>query len=71
MIENILHWLGVPTPIQQLNELDLFLAGHSIPAISAAAGHDIIREQRRIEQLIRDYVLDLERQIADLQRTEQ
>jgi hypothetical protein len=67
MIQMILTWLGVERePAQPLDPVDLFLAGHSIPAISAAAGQDIIREQQRIEGLIRNYVLELEREIAEL-----
>lgn len=64
----LLTWLGlVDQRPGQLDTIDLFLAGHSIPALSAAAGQDMIAEQRRIEQRIRAYVLQLEQQIAELQ----
>ena len=38
MIQNILAMLGVAQQPAQLDPIDLFLAGHSIPAISASAG---------------------------------
>jgi hypothetical protein len=66
MIDRILRWLGVAEQLTHLNPIDLFLAGHSIPAISASAGQDIIIEQRRIEQQIRSYILELEREIDAL-----
>jgi hypothetical protein len=67
MIQSLLTWLGAPAQPAPPDPVDLFLAGHSIPSISAAAGRDIIAEQRRIEGQIRAYVLDLEAQIAELQ----
>lgn len=64
----LLTWLGVVDQRPaQLDTVDLFLAGHSIPALSAAAGQNIIAEQRKIEQQIRAYVLQLEAEIAELQ----
>lgn len=53
--------------------LDWFLAGHTIPRISAAmrpgvGGPDLLNEQRRIEATIRTYALQLEAQNAELRR---
>ena len=67
MIQNILAMLGVAQQPAQLDPIDLFMQGYSIPAISASAGQSMIQEQRRIEQLIRNYVLQLESENADLQ----
>ena len=54
-------------PAQPLSSIDLFLAGHSIPALSAAAGQDMIERQRQIEAEIRDFIRELQYQIAELQ----
>ena len=53
--------------------LDWFLAGHTIPRISAAmqpgvGGPELLQEQRRIETTIRTYTLQLEAQNAELRR---
>jgi hypothetical protein len=71
MIQSLLQWLGAPALPAQLDPIDLFLAGHSIPAISAAAGQNTIVEQRRIEDRIRAYVLQLEAEIEALRQSEQ
>ena len=67
MIQNILAMLGVAQQPAQLDPIDLFMQGYSIPAISASAGRRSYPGQRQIESEIRAYVLELEQQIADLQ----
>jgi hypothetical protein len=67
MLQTIMQWLGVVERPAQLGQVDLFLAGHSIPAISASAGQDMIAEQRRIEAKIRAYIIQLETEISELQ----
>jgi hypothetical protein len=61
-----MQWLGGSAAAQPISSIDLFLAGHSIPKISAAAGADMIAEQRRIEAELRTYILELEQQVSQL-----
>ena len=74
MLQSLLDWLGIGRAARP-DTLDRFIAGgESIAQISADAGADILREQRRIETALRGYILkleaertDLEEQIADLE----
>ena len=61
----LLGWASEPA--QPLSSVDLFLAGHSINAISAPAGQGIIQRQREIEQELRSYIYQLECENASLQ----
>jgi hypothetical protein len=70
MIQQLLVWMGAPPQPAQLDAVSLFMNGMSIPQISASQGGDIIAAQRRIEQQIRGYVLELEHQISELQQAE-
>ena len=52
--------------------LDLLLSGYSIPKISALlwpglGGPPLLERQRDIEQAVREYVLSLEKQVLELQ----
>lgn len=68
MIQSLLTWLGlVDERPAQLDTIDLFLSGHSIPAVAASQGGDMIHAQRAVEQQIRSYILGLEQQISELQ----
>jgi hypothetical protein len=71
MITQLMSWLGLAEQPAQHNQhpeaVDRFMGGESIPSISSGA-MDIIAEQRRIEQSIRDYVAAQDRHIAYLEQ---
>jgi len=67
MIAIIKQWLGLDEGAP-MDDMSAFLAGYSIPQISAGAGQDIIRRQREIEVTIRQHILELEQYILALEQ---
>jgi hypothetical protein len=63
----ILQWLHLRDRDAAPDSIDRFVNGESIPAISADAGADILREQQRIERAIRDHILNLYDEIASME----